>query len=299
LDVARELFDERRPLIASPSMDVRTVWTDGRTIPLADNSADRIICHDAFHHIPNPAEVLREFQRVLKEGGLACFSEPGRYHSSKARSQREMVNYHVLENDIVVEDLWRFAQAAGFTDITLRPVLDLSYVVTLGQYLSIVRNGRVGFGGREALMNGTIASSIVFLHKGMTIFDSRFPGHLSARLEVSAIPITAATGRPVKLSIGCTNTGQATWLSNTSDRQGIGQVNVGIELCDRVGYILERDWRRVPLPHDVMPGESVDVQCELLWTEVGQIGLRFDLVSEGVAWFNATSEPELVTITIT
>ena len=34
-------------------------------------SVDRIVCFDAFHHAPNPRAVIREFGRVLADGGIA------------------------------------------------------------------------------------------------------------------------------------------------------------------------------------------------------------------------------------
>ena len=33
---------------------------------LTDESVDRIVCFDAFHHVPNPAEVIGEFGRVVE-----------------------------------------------------------------------------------------------------------------------------------------------------------------------------------------------------------------------------------------
>ena len=97
---------------------------DGHTIDLPDGSVDWILCFDAFHHVPNPAEVIAEFARVLRPGGMAGFSEPGPHHSQTEQSQAEMRNFKVLENDLVVEDLERYALAAGFT----KAWVELAYV---------------------------------------------------------------------------------------------------------------------------------------------------------------------------
>jgi ubiquinone/menaquinone biosynthesis C-methylase UbiE len=86
---------------------------DGHRIDLPDASVDRIFCFDAFHHVPNPTQVMRELGRVLRPGGIAGFSEPGRHHSKGARSQYEMKNYTAIENDVVMEEVWTWARAAG------------------------------------------------------------------------------------------------------------------------------------------------------------------------------------------
>lgn len=95
---------------------------DGRRIELADGAVDRVLSFGAFHHVPNPSEVLGELARVLRPGGIAAFSEPGPGHSVTAQSQSEMRNYGVIENDVVIEDVWTWAKAAGFAELRLRLV---------------------------------------------------------------------------------------------------------------------------------------------------------------------------------
>ena len=89
LDIGRRLFAEL-PLIGTAVFAPEFLWFDGRRIDLPDRSVDRIVCFDAFHHVPNPDEVIAEFGRVLRPGGLVGFSEPGRRHSQTAQSQYEM-----------------------------------------------------------------------------------------------------------------------------------------------------------------------------------------------------------------
>jgi len=52
------------------------------TIDLPDASVDRVVCFDSFHHIPNSGKSSRNSAGVLKPGGIAGFSEPGRHHST-------------------------------------------------------------------------------------------------------------------------------------------------------------------------------------------------------------------------
>ena len=52
--------------------------------------------------------------------------------------------------------------------------------------------------------------------------------------------------------------------------------------------MLNRDYARAWLPGDIPPGGSADVRIEMPALETpGRYALRFDLVSEGIDWFEA------------
>jgi len=114
---------------------------DGVRIPMPERSVDRIFCFDAFHHVANPEQTLREFARVLDDGGIAAFSEPGPMHSRTAESQREMQRHKVIENDVVIEDIWAAAQAAGFTDIHFSLQTETSMRLGYDAFRSLRRHG--------------------------------------------------------------------------------------------------------------------------------------------------------------
>ena len=45
-------------------------------LPFADNTFDALMCIDAINHLPNRLSVFREWQRVLRRGRRAVFTDP-------------------------------------------------------------------------------------------------------------------------------------------------------------------------------------------------------------------------------
>jgi len=117
LELGKQLYARLPPFGDQPAPQFLVF--DGRRIDLPDASVDRILCFDAFHHVPNPAQTMLELGRVLRPGGVAGFSEPGPHHSKGSRSQYEMKNYTALERDVVMKDVWTWARAAGFQHLEL------------------------------------------------------------------------------------------------------------------------------------------------------------------------------------
>ena len=95
---------------------------DGHRIPLPDGCADKMLVYDAFHHVPNQAEILREMARVLKTGGVVAMCEPGSGHGHSELSKLEEEEWGVLENDIFVEELAPLAVECGFSRLNVVPI---------------------------------------------------------------------------------------------------------------------------------------------------------------------------------
>ena len=88
---------------------------DGYNIPFSDNFFDRIVIFDAFHHVNDPEEMLREFSRVLRPGGRIAMSEPSFDHSAAPHSQKDMRDYDVIENTLDILQIARIAESVGLT----------------------------------------------------------------------------------------------------------------------------------------------------------------------------------------
>jgi len=64
------------------------------------------------------------------------------------------------------------------------------------------------------------------------------------------------------------------------------QINVGNHWLDKKGGTVIGDQTRMPLPHDIKLGESVQYSIEVKAPSIsGEYKLVFDMVQEQVAWF--------------
>ena len=296
LEIGKRLFAEH-PLIGTAVYAPVFLHFDGHRIDLPDASVDRILCFDAFHHVPNPDEVIREFGRVLVPGGIAGFSEPGRLHARSAQSQYEMVNHRVLENDIDLNAIFAQAQSAGFTALTVKLLGDLE--VSLDQYNAMAADGP---GAREisaafwrSSREATLNKSIFFLHKGSLRRDSRSHEGLAHTIVVDQEEIAVPEGEPLRLALTITNTGTATWLDRNSEIFGI--VRLATHLYDATGKLIEIDHSRHELGGPVPPGQTVRLEIAVPLPATGSFRVALDLVAEGVTWFeNVGSTPVVLQI---
>jgi ubiquinone/menaquinone biosynthesis C-methylase UbiE len=75
-DLTREMLAKTAELAAERGLsNVETRIADAEALPFADASFDLVTCRLAFHHFPNPRQVVTEFARVLKPGGVLGFSD--------------------------------------------------------------------------------------------------------------------------------------------------------------------------------------------------------------------------------
>jgi pyruvate-formate lyase-activating enzyme len=109
-----------------------------------------------------------------------------------------------------------------------------------------------------------------------------------AQIEVRTLfrtaPLRTRTGRSLHVRTRVRNlSGRAFPAQATYGRR---LVRLGAQLCDEQGTLLNRDFARAWLPRALGPGEQADVQIEIPAPEQpGRYALKFDLVSEGIDWF--------------
>ncbi len=283
LKLGKELFslDQRHRLDLAPAF----LPYDGHRIPLPDQSVDRAVCFDAFHHVPNQDEVLSELFRVLKPGGRAVFAEPGEEHSHMDQSLYETERCGVLENDLDLADLIPRARRFGFDEVYVKPYPDVSLRFDAARYLRFM-SGSDGLFPVDEVRDSLRHFAVFTLIKGEEVHDSRAPGKLRARIELRdpAGPRRGAPGAPLEVALRVKNTGDTTWL-HERDSLG-GYVTLGGHLLDETGHEMRRGFFRTLLPRPVAPGETVELTARLpMPLRHGRYGVRLDLVDEWIAWF--------------
>lgn len=297
LDLGKRLFKES-PIMGEIISEPRFLHFNGHKIDLPDESVDRIICYDAFHHIPNQSEVLSELARVLKKGGIAGFCEPGLYHSQSAQSQYEMKNYRVLENDIIIPEIFEIAKKCGFTDIEIKLLSAMN--VSLAQHQKIINKDISSKGAFTIIDNISSVmtnKTIFFLRKGEMTFDSRSHIGLSHSIVIEKDTYTTTVGEELEIVLYITNTGVAKWLNENVNL--IGVVMIGMHLYGESNKLLDLDFSRHPIECVTEPGEKIEKVVKVRFPEAGKFKLAIDLVSEGVCWFeNIGSQPQSIIVNV-
>lgn len=303
LEIGKGLFD-RLPLLGEGMFQPRFLLFDGRHIDLPDNAVDRIVCHDAFHHVPNQRVVLSEFARVLRPGGIAGFSEPGKHHSQTVQSQMEMKNYGVLENDIDLTEICAIAQETGFSRVSCKVLNSLE--LGFENYDTFINGSKedalVDKAALEQLALSNIREtmadrSIFFLFKGDYAPDSRSHDGLSHIIEIDGSEFEATLGDPLHLAVTILNNGKAQWL--TENDYGVGVVKLGTHLYDENGKLLALDFSRHLFEQKVLPGQTLNMRASLQFPARGRFTVAFDLVSDGVCWFEIMgSQPKYVHVQV-
>lgn len=75
-DLTPEMLAKTAELAAQRGLtNIETRPADAEALPFDDASFDLVTCRIAMHHFPNPRQVLSEFARVLKPGGIVGFTD--------------------------------------------------------------------------------------------------------------------------------------------------------------------------------------------------------------------------------
>jgi hypothetical protein len=103
---------------------------------------------------------------------------------------------------------------------------------------------------------------------------------------IAALPVVARAGRSVRISATVQNLSTRPFPAQAS--YGRRLVRLGAQLCDRDRKVIDRDFERAWLPDTLHPGQSVEVPITITApAAAGRYALKFDLVSEGIDWFEA------------
>jgi len=113
---------------------------------------------------------------------------------------------------------------------------------------------------------------------------------IDVRARVPGVPLVARAGRPLRIRARVRNLSTRPFAARAS--YGRRLVRLGAQLCGPDGSLIERDWSRAWLPGPLEPGRRADVPIEVPAPgQPGRYTLKFDLVSEGIDWFERCGSP--------
>jgi hypothetical protein len=117
--------------------------------------------------------------------------------------------------------------------------------------------------------------------------------------EARDAAIAASPGQTLRIATRVRNLCQRPFAAHATGGRRL--VRLGAQLCDATGAFLNRDHARAWLPAALPPGGRSDVDIEVTApAQPGRYLLRFDLVSEGVDWFESCgSEPTVRPLHVT
>ena len=307
-----------------PGTRIRAVAGDMESLPFRSGVFQQAICLNAMHHVPDMSKALGEIARVLADDGVALFSEPGQGHADAPVSTAAVRDYGVLEQEILVGPFIRQCRAAGFANVSVRPLLHAipGFDLTLEQWDAWTRLAAstrprralakialgfaelFGFGKQGPLFEEATAIRMVrtvrqVVQHHPVIVAAK--GHVATRetarwrasIQVQS-PASATRGNAIPMTATATNLGSGTWRLRTAS--GVGHVTLGVQLLDSEERLVTRDYHRVTLPMDVAPGQVVALAFECpVPLEPGHYRLKFDLVAEGVTWFETAGSTPVST----
>ena len=104
------------------------------------------------------------------------------------------------------------------------------------------------------------------------------------------LPLIARHGRPLTLHATIHNASTRPFPAQAS--YGRRLVRLGAQLCSPNGAVVNRDYERAWLPDALSPGARTKVPITITAPAApGRYALKFDLVSEGIDWFEACGSP--------
>lgn len=189
-----------------------------------------------------------------------------------------------------------FVYPVGGTEPTLHPIAYIEnepdakeavfnwFLPSTAALCALLRN--IGFDKVE-LFPGTQSDRVVLAcRKEKPYPDSRAISYLGSRLTLVRGADRCSQGEVLRFTVRAENTGNALWLRGSEGGREKGDVHLVAHLLDRDETPISLYHAGAFLPHDVAPGEVVEIEISLKAPESsGDYVLNFDMVSEHLAWF--------------
>ncbi|HEY3441007.1 MAG TPA: methyltransferase domain-containing protein [Paludibaculum sp.] len=111
VDITRAYLDVSRQ--RTGAIAPHLVRGDTENLPIRNRSIDAVIGYDSFHHIPDRPAAMRQFDRVLGDGGHIILAEPNEAHEAHEVSQSVMEKYGILERGMELQDVLQYVAGTG------------------------------------------------------------------------------------------------------------------------------------------------------------------------------------------
>ena len=113
---------------------------------------------------------------------------------------------------------------------------------------------------------------------------------IDVRTLVPGVPLLAKAGTVLQVNTRVHNLSTRPFPAQAT--YGRRLVRLGAQLCDADGALIDRDFARAWLPATLGPGGTATVPIDIpAPSERGRYTLKFDLVSEGIDWFEHCGSP--------
>lgn len=143
-------------------------------LPIKDGVFDAVVCGEVLMYVPNDRELLREFHRVLRKGGLLCVYNPVTFGPKTARNLKKLGRMLFRDRSATDFDLdasWKDTDRAA--RITYYSLWSLTHEVTdAGFSVAEVRGFRI-FRNRIRLMNHL--EKLAWYRNGILELTRRYP----------------------------------------------------------------------------------------------------------------------------
>ena len=111
--------------------------------------------------------------------------------------------------------------------------------------------------------------------------------------RIGGAPLLAKPGEPVQIRTRVTNLSNRPFPAQAT--YGRRLVRLGAQLCAADGSMINRDYERAWLPAHLQAGDTIEIPMTVKAPEQpGRYQLKFDMVSEGIDWFERSGSPTTV-----
>ena len=128
---------------------------------------------------------------------------------------------------------------------------------------------------------------------GNAILGAMPRAQIEVRTLLPGLPLRAKAGRTLQVRTRVRNLSTRPFPATAT--YGRRLVRLGAQLCAHDGAVINRDFARAWLPANLEGGKTADVAIEIPAPEQpGRYALKFDLVSEGIDWFEKCGSPTTI-----